>query len=99
MEAEEHIIKVQKERSYYRSLVHTSKIDVKDYFSEEGVFMPPTPNCQLPSNSTEITVHYSFDFAQQVHYPSDPQQPGPLYFLTPRKCAVFGSVVREYLDK
>ena len=26
----------------------------------------------------------------QVHYPSDPFQPGPIYFLTPRKCAIFG---------
>ena len=26
----------------------------------------------------------------QVHYPCDPQQPGPMYFLTPRKCAIFG---------
>ena len=28
--------------------------------------------------------------AQQVHYPSNPLQPGPIYFLTPRKCALFG---------
>ena len=28
--------------------------------------------------------------AQQVHYPSDPLQPGPIYFLTPRKCGIFG---------
>ena len=35
-------------------------------------------------------MHYSFDYAQQVHYPSDPLQPGPIYFLTPRKCTVFG---------
>ena len=35
-------------------------------------------------------AHYSFDFAQQVHLPSDPLQPGPIYFLTPRKCALFG---------
>ena len=27
---------------------------------------------------------------KQVHYPSDPMQPGPIYFLTPRKCAIFG---------
>ena len=27
---------------------------------------------------------------QQVHYPYDPLQPGPMYFLTPRKCAIFG---------
>ena len=36
------------------------------------------------------STHYSFDFAQQVHYPTDPPQPGPVYFLTPRKCAIFG---------
>jgi len=26
----------------------------------------------------------------QVHYPSNPLQPGPIYFKTPRKCALFG---------
>ena len=35
-------------------------------------------------------MHYSFDYAQQVHYPANPQQPGPIYFLTPRKCGIFG---------
>ena len=39
-------------------------------------------------------VHYSFDMAQQVHYPSNPLQPGPIYFLTPRKCALFGVCIR-----
>ena len=34
-------------------------------------------------------MHYSFDYAQQVHYPSDPMQPGPMY-LCPRKCGLFG---------
>ena len=28
--------------------------------------------------------------AQQVHYPSNPLQPGPIYFLTPHKCGIFG---------
>src|SRR6218665_83046 len=37
-----------------------------------------------------MTVHYSFDFAQQVHYTYNPQQPGPIYFKTPRKCGLFG---------
>ena len=32
----------------------------------------------------------SFDFAQQVHYPHNPLQPGPMYFKTARKCAIFG---------
>ena len=38
----------------------------------------------------EVKVHYSFDYAQQVHYPSDPLLPGPIYFMTPMKCTVFG---------
>ncbi|CAB4025509.1 Hypothetical predicted protein [Paramuricea clavata] len=35
-------------------------------------------------------MHYSFDYAQQVHIPSNPMQPGPIYFKTPRKCGIFG---------
>ncbi|MED6243846.1 hypothetical protein ATANTOWER_028284 [Ataeniobius toweri] len=35
-------------------------------------------------------MHYSIDFAQQMHFPSNPLQPGPVYFLTPRKCGLFG---------
>ena len=35
-------------------------------------------------------VHCSFDFAQQIFIPSTPQQVGPLYFLAPRKCQLFG---------
>ncbi len=42
------------------------------------------------SNSNNLKAHYSFDYAQQVHFPSDPMQPGPVCFLTPRKCSVFG---------
>ncbi|XP_074634268.1 uncharacterized protein LOC141892822 [Acropora palmata] len=40
--------------------------------------------------SLRKTMHYSFDFAQQVHIPSNPMQPGPIYFKTPRKCSIFG---------
>ena len=35
-------------------------------------------------------MHYSFDYAQQVHYPFNAQQPGPIFFKTPRKCGIFG---------
>ena len=35
-------------------------------------------------------MHYSFDFAQGVHYPSNPLQPGPAYFKSARKCGIFG---------
>ena len=34
--------------------------------------------------------HYSFDYAQNVHLPSDPMQCGPLYFLAPRNVGIFG---------
>ena len=45
----------------------------------------PHPPC-----STDFAVHLSFDYAQQVHLPSFPMQPGPLYFLVPRKVGIFG---------
>ncbi|ELT90677.1 hypothetical protein CAPTEDRAFT_189695 [Capitella teleta] len=45
---------------------------------------------QSPPCSKQISMHYSFDFAQQVHLPSNPLQPGPIYFLVPRKCGLFG---------
>jgi hypothetical protein len=35
-------------------------------------------------------MHYSFDYAQNVQYPSNPQQPGPAYFKSARKCGIFG---------
>ena len=60
------------------------------FFTETGTFSPPPPFSHLQPCSLPTMVHYSFDMAQQVHYPSNPLQPGPLYFLTPRKCAIFG---------
>lgn len=39
---------------------------------------------------TQKAVYVSFDFAQQLHFPSSPQQVGTLYFLTPHKCQLFG---------
>ncbi len=35
-------------------------------------------------------MHYSWDFAQQVHYPYEDQQVGPIYFKTPRRAQLFG---------
>ena len=36
-------------------------------------------------NLTPVYMHYSFDFAQQVHYPSSPLQPGQLFFSYTKK--------------
>ena len=61
-----------------------------DHFTSGGVFSPPPAGAALASGVGPQRVHYSFDFAQQVHYPHNSFQPGPIYFKTPRKCAVFG---------
>ena len=54
------------------------------------MFVPPPPDGMTAPASNTISGHYSFDFVQQVHYPSNPLQPGPVYFLTPRKFTIFG---------
>ncbi len=88
--AESHLLAVSKERSHFRTVVKDSKDSVKSHFTNHDVFTPPSPLCCIPPLANDITVHYSFDFAQHVHYPSNPQQPGPIYLLTPRKCGIFG---------
>ncbi len=67
----------------------TTKRSVVAHFTVDSIFSPPPPAAQRPSNNTPIHAHYSFDMAQQVFYPNDPLQPGPMYFLTPCKCASF----------
>ena len=42
------------------------------------MFSPPPPSSRCEPCSFPSVVHYSFDMAQQVHYPSDPLQPGPI---------------------
>ena len=88
--AEKHLFFETKERSYYREVYDTSKREIRAKFEVDGEFTPPAPHSQLQPCSLDCVVHYSFDMAQQVHYPANPLQPGPIYFLTPRKCAIFG---------
>ena len=49
--------------------------------------------------SIDTTIHYSFDFAQQIHIPSNPTQPGPVYFKTLRKCGIFGVMCEAILQQ
>lgn len=90
MEALEHLRIVKTESAHYKSTCEDCKKKILAYFTTGDIFTPPPPYACIPCNSNNIKVHYSFDYAQQVHYPSDPQQPGPIYFLTPRKCTIFG---------
>ena len=82
-------MEVTKERSLYKKTVDTAKASARQ-FSPSGDFSPPQPAEKVAPCSRSIEAHYSFDMAQQVFYPNDPLQPGPMYFLTPRKCALFG---------
>ena len=72
----DHLKHVDEERVYYREAVRTAKEAINEDIKLGG--------------GRSDQAHYSFDFAQQVHYPANPRQPGPIYFLTPRKCGLFG---------
>ena len=70
----------------------------KEFTNSSGTVCIPSPAVDVPPSSRKFMLHVGFDFAQQVHLPSDPLQPGPIYFLTPRKCGIFG-VCREPFQK
>ena len=82
-EAIEHLEHAKKERDYYH---HCIKIAEKSY-SSLGHRQCETP---YEPNSQCISLHYSWDFAQQIHYPYEDQQVGPIYFKTPRRAELFG---------
>ena len=88
--AEAYVKRAMCERSYYRTAVKDSQDAVKQHFTSDGVPTLPAPGSAPPSGSGRDTIHYAFDFAQQVHYPHNPLQPRPMYFKTAIKCAVFG---------
>ena len=88
--AEEHLRIVHIERSFYNFILKECAESVKGYYQCEGKFSPPPPSSRIKPNSVAIKAHYAFDFAQQVHFPCDPMQPGPINFVTTRKCSVFG---------
>ena len=80
---EEHLRLASGERERYKNCCEESKHHVQ-HLLEEVDFAYGREPCSFNG-----TVHYSYDYAQQLHYPSNPNQPGPIYFKTPRKCALF----------
>lgn len=63
--------------------------------TECGWYNQQIEDSKAESNYDEEThqprsIHYSFDYVQQVHFPNNPQQPGPAYFLSAHKCEIFG---------
>ena len=58
-EAEAHLVLATQERSYYKSLVDASKRVLQQSFTVDG-------ELKLSPGTHNITMHYSFDMAQQV---------------------------------
>ena len=84
----DHLTEVKLERTFYNAICKDCQDDTRRLFTINGeISLPQAPT---PPNSHQVQAHYSFDMAQQVHFPADPLQPGPIYFLTPRKCGIFG---------
>ena len=81
---QEHLNCVQTERDFYKNACAESKSKFENF--EETIDLDEWHE----ACSVDSTVHFSFDFGQQVHIPSNPLQPGPIYFKTPHKCGVFG---------
>ena len=81
---QEHLDRAKAERECYRKACKEAEENLAS-LGEEFDYTKAHDSC-----SSETTMHYSFDYAQQVHIPSNPMQPGPIYFKTPRKCGIFG---------
>ena len=71
-------------REFYRNTCSESKNNL-ERLADTIEFDEPHDPCSI-----DTVIHYSFDFAQQIHIPSSPMQPGPIYFKTPHKCGIFG---------
>ena len=76
---EEHLARAKECREYYRRQCN-----------EASDFISSLTEEQRHAEVVEGPVHISFDYAQNLQIPHMPQQVGPIYFKTPRKCHLFG---------
>ena len=85
-EQQKHLSDARREREFYKEQIRENKafFGSLSNFDVHTIFRKSTP-CSFNGS-----VHYSFDYAQQLMYPANPQQPGPIYFKVPRKCSLFG---------
>ena len=80
---------IVKSLSFHLELVKEERAIYKKVIDEASKFVA-TPTDINPPNSKYIVMHYSFDYAQQIHIPNDQLHPGPMFFLVPYKITVFG---------
>ena len=91
---QEHINCAPAEGEFYKNSWTTTKKALEELEADEAINHANRNACSL-----KTTMHYSFDYAQQVHYPSNPMQLGPIYFKTPRKCGIFGVMCEAILQQ
>ena len=89
---QEHLNGAQEERQFYRDSCLSSETTLETIGTETYLNSGSHNACSLNAK-----IHYSFDYAQQVHIPSNPFQPGPIYFKIPRKCGLFGVICEGLL--
>lgn len=77
--AKEHLLAAKKERDYFRKSIQLSKES----------YLHALPDRKL-SDVKDSVMHYSWDFAQQLHIPYEDHQVGPIYFKSPRITQLFG---------
>lgn len=85
--AKDHILAAKKERDYYRMSIEKSRESYHKHSTDVNL-----------SSKENSIMHYSWDFAQQLHYPYEDHQVGPIYFKSPRIAQLFG-VCCEALPK
>ena len=75
---QEHLNTAQTEREFYRNLCNDCQEIIQTLDTDTLLNCETRGPCSL-----NATIHYSFDFAQQIHVPSNPLQLRPIYFKTP----------------
>ena len=79
---QEHLRFTSGERKCYKNCCEESTQHVQHHFEEVDCAYRREPLVLIQWNCTLLLCLY----AQQLHYPSNPNQPGAIYFKTPRKC-------------
>ena len=82
-----HINRSKEGREYYNKCLKDAQLE-RELASDSAPLFPPEPNSVLLTS-----VHYTFDYAQNIGIPHHSRQMGPLYFLASRKIQIFGVAI------
>ena len=86
---EEHLTLVTKERSYLRSIIEDTRHQIPEH---QQLFKHQV-------NLYDGLANYSFDFAQQLQFLSNPLQPGHIYFKGLGNAVCLGLTVKLSSDR